>query len=483
MKNLNQSPFLQSIAIVIGSLGLGILFDYLFHGHVPGVSFPLFVGTVLVVMAALSIALRQRLSARIWWLAIPLLSFAAMVAVRASAPLTLLNIGACLMLLLLIAITAFRRRLTDMRIMEYLYLPLLPLRFFQPALRTASDLIAAHQAVRNRPLVGQILKGIALTIPVLTVFLVLFASADLVVQKYLTGLFNFHLSDSVIVSLILVSAATAGFVGAFAYIFGRTEPEPAPAATPRRPLLGSVESSILLGSINALFLGFILVQLAYLFGGVANLASLGFTYAEYARKGFFELLAVAVVAFMLLWLAEKYIAATDKGHTLLFRILASALIAQVIIVMASAFRRLYLYEQAYGFTTLRLYSHAFTILLAVIFLVLAYKILRSASDQAFAFPAFLAFIAFLVGLNLINPDAFIARQNLARFDATGKIDAAYLSLLSSDAFPVLKSRYQSLPPGDQKVLAGAFSRQSDENSKDYRRGWQSWNLSRSHADR
>jgi two-component system, OmpR family, sensor histidine kinase BaeS len=162
--------------------------------------------------------------------------------------------------------------------------------------------------------------------------------------------------------------------------------------------------------------------------------------------------------------------------------LSITLIAQVLIIMASALRRLHLYEQAYGFTTLRLFSHAFAIFLGVVFLILAYKIVRSASDKAFAFPAFLAAIAFLAALNLLNPDAFIARQNLQRFDETGKVDTYYLSGLSDDAVPVIVRHLESLPADEQKVLRVSLSDRKGEGT-DRPTDWQSWNLSRQRADR
>jgi hypothetical protein len=415
-------------------------------------------------------------------LALPLLGFAAMVAVRASGPLTLLNLGASLLLLLLIARVAFRRRLTDLRVRELISIPLLPLRFLEPARQTLAQIIATHKIIKTKPLTAQIIKGIALTVPVLAVFLLLFVSADLVVQKYVTQLINIHVNPELTVQAALIVFATLALVAGYSYLFSVTQPETAPPETPSKPFIGPVESTILLASVNVLFFAFILVQLAYLFGGQANISAQGFTYAQYARKGFFELLAVAVVAFGLLWSAEKYVKQTGPGHSTLFKALSTMLIAQVILIMGSAFKRLYLYEQAYGFTTLRLYSHAFTVLLAVIFVILAYKIIRSASDHTFAFPALLAVIAFLAALNALNPDAFIARQNLSRYQQTGKIDTAYLGRLSADAVPVLVAGYPSLQPADATALQAQLNRRRSSAGSTADHSWQSWNLSRATAE-
>src|SRR5207244_2088993 len=106
---------------------------------------------------------------------------------------------------------------------------------------------------------------------------------------------------------VLILLATWALTGGYSYIFEQTSPADSAPHTAPKPRIGNVESTIFLGSVNALFLAFIMVQLAYLFGGQANISAQGFTYAEYARKGFFELVAVAVAAFGLLWWSEKYI--------------------------------------------------------------------------------------------------------------------------------------------------------------------------------
>jgi len=92
---------------------------------------------------------------------------------------------------------------------------------------------------------------------------------------------------------------------------------------------------------------------------------------------FFELIFVAVISLFLLLVTEKYVFKKEAGHALWFKILSSWLVIQVVLIMISAFTRLSLYEEAYGFTMMRLYSHSFIILLAVIFFLLLYKIHRN----------------------------------------------------------------------------------------------------------
>src|SRR3989338_3679110 len=237
--------------------------------------------------------------------------------------------------------------------------------------------------------------------------------------------------------------------------------------------ISSIETSIVFGSVNALFLVFIILQLTYLFGGDSNITLQGFTYADYARKGFFELIAVSVISLLLLLAAEKFSPRTAAKHTALFKSLGTALVVQVIVIMVSAFTRLKLYEDAYGFTTLRLYSHAFIFLLAIIFLLLLYKIYVDHREKFFAFHSFVAAMLFLVAMNILNPDAFIARQNIQHIPENGEIDKYYLAQLSADAIPETIQLLQMNKENEDgaQYFAGSLYHWSLPTE------WQSWNIS------
>src|SRR6185369_16696657 len=81
---------------------------------------------------------------------------------------------------------------------------------------------------------------------------------------------------------------------------------PATAAKPRKKIfsIGIIESLIVLGSVDLLFAAFVLIQFAYFFGGQRNISLEGLTYSDYARRGFFELVAVSVLTLALVLLLE-----------------------------------------------------------------------------------------------------------------------------------------------------------------------------------
>ena len=181
----------------------------------------------------------------------------------------------------------------------------------------------------------------------------------------------------------------------------------------------------------------------------------------------------------LLLAIEKFIVRENRVHSVGFKVLSNMLIAQVGVIMASAFMRLSLYEETYGFTTLRLYSHVFIVFLAVIFCLLVYKICRDKKENSFLLQVFVCVLLFLAGMNFLNPDSFIAKQNIQRFTDSGKLDVYYLSHLSDDSIPEVVELLDILEDEDIKNILGRelYWRVYEEDSM----GWQSFNISRARA--
>ena len=101
--------------------------------------------------------------------------------------------------------------------------------------------------------------------------------------------------------------------------------------------------------------GFVALQFTTLFGGERHvLDTAGLTYAEYARSGFGQLLAVAALTLAVVAAARRW--ARDDG--ILLNALLAALCLLTLVVLISALKRLGLYEETFGFTRLRLAAHA-----------------------------------------------------------------------------------------------------------------------------
>ncbi|MEP6688748.1 MAG: DUF4173 domain-containing protein, partial [Gemmatimonadales bacterium] len=184
-----------------------------------------------------------------------------------------------------------------------------------------------------------------------------------------------------------------------------------------------------------LFAAFVVVQFRYLFGGSELVRSLtGMSYAEYARRGFFELVAVAALSLPLLLVADHWLDRSDMRRVWRFRQLAGLMLLLLDVMLASALLRMWLYTTQFGLTELRFYTTAFMGWLVLVFGWFVATVLRGRRER-FATGALAAGWLVLAALNLVNPDGVIAGVNLRRA-ATGRpLDVAYTAKLSADALP------------------------------------------------
>lgn len=464
----------RSASVVSGSaLLLGFAWVYLFDGPAPGVNVPLYVALLVGGGWAASRWAGKAVRFNLWLIS-PLAFFGLMAMVRSSEMLTVLNIFACLVLLLIITADGRPVRANRWHWREWFSLPLTPLNYLEPFGQAVSALSQYERGSSSTVMTKRVLVGVIVAVPLLVVFGSLFATADPVFAKYARELFNFHVDPTVLRHLLQSLVVAAFVLGALGFMMTGARREAAERRLSRP--FGDVEVMVTLGLVALLFGAFILIQVSYLFGGAQNIGADGLTYADYARRGFFELLTVGVLTLGVLSLADRFTKQTDRGHRRQFVWLGSVLVGEVLVILASSFQRLWLYEEAYGFSDLRLYSHAFTVLLAVIFALFVVKLWRNLEADWWLWRSFGAAVVALMAVNLANPDATIARLNLARYEETGKLDISYLVNLSPDAVPVTAEFARGsgdVPAWVRRDLhQAAETRGYDET----RAEWQSYNL-------
>ena len=198
---------------------------------------------------------------------------------------------------------------------------------------------------------------------------------------------------------------------------------------PARRTLSRLEWGLPLGALVALLGAFVALQLATLFGGERHvLDTAGLTYAEYARSGFAQLLVVAALTLAVVAAANRW----ARGAGL--RLLLAALCLLTLVVLASALKRLGLYEAAFGFTRLRFAAHAILLWLGAIFVLVLLARAAWLPRAALAITG-----ATVLLFALADPDRRIAEHNVERYERTGQLDRAYVERLSADATPALVS--------------------------------------------
>ncbi len=334
----------------------------------------------------------------------------------------------------------------------------------------------AGSAVRERG--SGLLRGLALGGALVVVFGALLASADRAFSqlagRFLVPDFQPSLAAARLYLLVFVAALT----GAYVVIGPRYATAGAgdgsdPFASPTRRTLGFWDWSIALGLLNTLFGAFVFVQMTVLFGGRHHvLETVGLGYAEYARQGFFQLVGVAALVMCVIAMTVHWARADTGRERMLLRLLLGLLCVLTLVILASALRRLTLYEDTYGFTRLRISVHAVILWLGILFgLVLVAGALWRADwlPRAFVY----ATAGCLLAFSLVNPEGIIARQNVERFERTGDVDVLYLRSLSADAVPALVR----LPQDVRDCVFAAIGRHVADES------WAAFNLSRRGAQR
>jgi hypothetical protein len=484
----NAGAIRLPVALSLLALGVGLLVEILFYGHRPGISFFLW-AAACVVAAVLAAGFERVQASPSAWLAMAgVLVFSGATFLRQEG-LTLLLCVLLTVFFLALVVRVFRfGRLgrfgwIDMAV-AFLWVPLeawirpwpVAGEAWSRTVRERGSRKAAFSAVR----------GLLLAIPFLVVFIVLLSAADLVFGDYVEAALRWINLEELIewTSRLLVVLISAVFtLGALVAALRPPGDRKLIGEDPPlvRPFLGLTETAIVLSLVLLLFLSFVTVQFAYLFGGQANINAAGYTYAEYARRGFGELVAVAFLALAMIYLLAAITRIMHRRERSVFLGLCTGIVLLVMVMLASAYQRLVLYEQAYGFSRLRTYTHVAIVWLAVA--LITFMVLLFIGHLRRLAPAALALTCgFTLSMVLVNVDDFIARHNAARYTAGGELDVAYLHTLSDDAVPRLVALVpQAGGEESEELLAGLACRRSAIEAAERRLTWPSAHLSRSRA--
>ncbi len=519
----------QNLYLIISlALIMGILTDYLFYQKSIGISF--FVFNLVVII--FSLILTKRCSIKINKIQIFILSvlflFSAGVFLRSSSFLTFFNFWGSVYLLFFFFSLFLNKNILDFNFFKYF---ISPLSFFLKSFRRAGRFIEkCKNAIPEKNKIGSekfrsVLKGVVIATPFLIIFCWLLSSADLVFQLYVGKIFNFNFNLEIILRVLIVLVISYIFLGVFSKIAGlgqspeltseeiqgssqRLEPT---SNKSENNSLGFIESSTVLVLIELLFLSFIIIQFFYLFGGKDYVWGIEeyVTYSEYAKNGFYELLCVAIISFFLLYGLDKTSFRKSLKEKKMFKILSAVLVLEISVIIYSAWTRMAVYVDGYGLTFSRFLVFVFLFWIFLVFLIFLYKkIFQEKNEAVLLFSIFCLSLIFWTGINLINPDVFIAKENIKRLAQGKELDPYYLSRLSVDAIPetvkifqmdnineeikmevarnlyyrsnsIFAKRYDFMNPGKNEPIS--FKEKLEDAEKKQNENWQSFNLSKKKA--
>jgi hypothetical protein len=453
-------------ATVGAAAALAVCADLLLYNDPAGLGFSIWIALLGLSMVALVWRDERTVPMEsAAWLAIALLSAAA-VAWRASGALRFLDIVATVAALGLAAVTLrraesglFARRVADTLwtaavVLQSVAAGVLPLVFRDALARGHAVRSEGMRGERSRAALPPALRPAVLAIVILIVFGALLRSAD----PIFASLLSLPAFDAgVVMSHVLV----VGFFGWLTAGWARGALLPTPTIPEHEPLpfaLHAADVAAILGALGVLFTLFVGAQLGWYFGGETFLRErTGLTVAAYARSGFFQLVWVVVLVVPVLVGTRAALApgrALARRHTLLSLPVVALLGAMIL----SAMLRLRLYVHYYGLTLERLYPLVLMVWLAVVLVWLTVTVLRGWTRPFVAGAAISALVT-LAALNIMNPDALVARVNVARAariaSDVAPLDLAHLASLSGDAASIVAGAVIAAPAGDPQRCAAA----------------------------
>ena len=489
---MGSSPATLRTATGIGlvAVAIGLVAQFLFVDAGLGINVP--IATVVLLGAGWRVRHPERAAPRLAdaWLAPGALILSAFVALRGDGTLVALDILGALALSGA-ALVSFG----GLRVLERPFAAIaslaarLAISGVVAGARPFAALVRSMPSLRGRGVTGRaapVVRGLLIAVPLVILFVALFSAADAVFARLTEDLFDWNVDLGAIPGRLVVSGAVAWVVaGLLAFVSTGYDPAPESGGdrAPTRFRLGSAEAVTVLVVLDLLFIGFVILQATYLFGGRDTLDASGLTYSNYARRGFFELLAVAFLVGGLILAAERFVRDRSRAYIAA----AIGLVVLTIVVLASALLRLRLYQDAYGWTELRFYVLAAIIWLAL-GAVMAVVTLATNRSRWLLHGILALSFAFGVAFNVIGPVHLVTEQNIQRAlhpelvapgGETG-LDVFYLASLGDDALPLLAQHRCDLPLSEDEVRA--FETRVNLLSRDNAgTAWQAWNLSRERA--
>lgn len=333
--------------------------------------------------------------------------------------------------------------------------------------------LSANKA--KAPTIKRILKALAITIPSLIVLMAVLSLADMVFSKavasFLEELLR-YISINVIFKTLFGIAVGLYLFGLVYSAYYKRSGEYIAAKSARQGDL--IILNILLISILTVYTVFIVIQFKYLFAGAS--LPYGLTYTEYARKGFFELLALTGVNVFVILLTVHLTKEVQGRWARMTKWLCCYLCAVTIVLLVSSFYRMWLYSADDGLTRLRFLVFGFLIFEAI-GLIFTFAYIIKPRFNIVALYLVIALVYYLC-LNIVPIDLIIAKNQIDRYLNQENDGISYILTLSTDAAPQIQRLLttENIKP-DKQEQARLYFENINRYYGSFASRWQRYNLS------
>lgn len=443
-------------ALVLAAIGIGVLAGLLLPHR------PIGVATLLVLLVAGGTVLRVSVNRGKRWsqvFAATAIVLSFMTILRAAEWLTMLSVGIAGVLLMV--------AVTDAKALGAM---------------VGGWLSWVLAAVRGLPLLGRsldamsrvstlwpALRTIAISLAALVIFGGLFASGDAIFGSWVSALVP-DLNVDGFVERGFVAFVVAGVVLAASYVAINPPAINRLELPPGRHVARPWEWQVPVGIVIALFAAFVAAQATAMFGGHDYVErTTGLTYADYVHQGFGQLTFATFLTLLTVALAARKAPRSTPAEQRIFRGLLGTLCVLALVVVGSALHRMSVYQEAYGYTVLRVLVDAFELWMGLVLVLVLIAGIRL-DGRWVPRVALLSGALMVLALGIANPEAWVAQRNIDRYEATGTIDTWYLYSLGADAAPTIDAG-----------LPAELTPCSISPKPDFDGGFLNWNLGRSQA--
>ena len=279
---------------------------------------------------------------------------------------------------------------------------------------------------------GAVLLGLAVMVPMLLIVLPLLISADAAFEGLVAMLPDFDVAE------LFVTLFFGGMLSCILYNRGV-----ALRHAPKQPAAESKIRQIHVLTVNTALVGLCLVygvylfsQLAYFVGGFAGVLPEGFTMAEYARRGFFEMAALCAINLALIALAVGLVEKGEKTP-LSTRLLCLFIGIVTVFFVITASAKMGMYIGSYGLTRLRVLTEVIMVFLGLATAVVCAWLFV----PKMPYMKVIVIIALVMGAAVLwaDVDTVVAAYNVGAYQAgtLKSVYVEYLTTLSSGAVPYI----------------------------------------------
>lgn len=431
----------EKIKVLVLGLLIGIVFDMFFINKYIGISAFLFT-TMFIGISVWTVSSKVDLSKKLSWMfLISTILLSMTYSIYNNPLLRVLNVIVIPFLIsgYILSVRYENIKQVDLYFIRKMIsrLAVVPFENFDKGAKFSKEIIRTRTEENENTARKAILRGLLISLPLLLIIVNLLTSAD--------AMFSYHINNIIegfdyvniakftrhFVFILFIAMYSIGSLWSLKY-----KEENVKISTGSKHKWNSVTVMTVLFSISIVYLLFSIVQISYLYGGSQKVIESGYTYAEYARRGFFELVLVALINFTILISSIKFTKVDGQRTASTLKATYSLLIVFTFNMITSAFYKMNLYEKAFGYTILRILVQIFIVYLGILLVILLFKVWRKSFKPLRI--ALIVSMVFYMAINFMNIDKVIAKNNIDRYIETGDIDMYYMIGLSYDSIDELK---------------------------------------------